>query len=138
MVEWAERAGIPYSTLANRLAFGWPVDRALSEPIAARTWGRSATINGVEVPLASLGRKASRLAASRIRNGWDPTQAASVPPQRGVRFELDGQWLTLVELSRMSGLGRKTIRDRIEKRGMTTREAISIPPANAGSSKRAA
>lgn len=31
--EWAEATGIPWNTLRNRLAKGWPFERAITEPI---------------------------------------------------------------------------------------------------------
>lgn len=31
--QWAERSGMKYHTLANRLRFGWPIDKALTKPL---------------------------------------------------------------------------------------------------------
>jgi hypothetical protein len=36
MAEWAREVGIPYKTLFTRLKSGWPVKRALTEPIDKR------------------------------------------------------------------------------------------------------
>lgn len=36
VAEWAERLGLPYNALGQRLFHGWPVERALSTPVAVR------------------------------------------------------------------------------------------------------
>lgn len=33
MVEWAERLGMSYSVLNNRMFYNWPIERALTEPV---------------------------------------------------------------------------------------------------------
>lgn len=33
MTEWAEIVGLPYTTLRGRMRLGWPVSRALTEPV---------------------------------------------------------------------------------------------------------
>jgi hypothetical protein len=128
VIAWAERLGgdiqASASAITKRLDNGWDPDLAVSQPVRFRAPRCKVEIDGAIV----LG---DRLAAGRIRSGWDPIAAVQTPPVRGRRYELDGEWLTLVELSRLSGLARRTIRDRIE-RGVTVREAISVPRSNAG------
>lgn len=36
MIEWSERTGIPYSTLAERIYSGWDFERALTAPVNGR------------------------------------------------------------------------------------------------------
>lgn len=132
-ITWAERTGIPVQTIYTRLKLGWTDERAVTEPARAWVTGRTVEIDGVTRSVKELGP----IVAARIRKGWDPVAAATTPVVRGERFDLDGEMLTLVELSRRSGLARRTIRDRIE-RGMSVRDAISAPRACSGPTKRAA
>lgn len=48
-----------------------------------------------------------------------------------MRYELNGNWYTIKELSEISGIKCHTIRDRV-RRGYSIEEAIKVAPTNEG------
>jgi hypothetical protein len=40
MAMWAREIGIPYLTLAKRFSRGWPVEKALTQPLGRREKGK--------------------------------------------------------------------------------------------------
>lgn len=83
--EWAERLGVERGRLQNRINLGWPADRILTEPIAARRnfgrnrlieWnGQARTINGwakaISVPPGAI--------RQRLGQGWSIERALTTP-----------------------------------------------------------
>lgn len=75
--EAAAAHGISARTLNLRIrTYGWPKDRALTEPVQQRTdwseWYAVAERNGIARVTFQV----------RVHRGWPPERAATVPPRR--------------------------------------------------------
>lgn len=85
--DWAERAGMDNDVVIARLAAGWKIGRALSQPVRKHAGLHYAIINGERIRLAEAALRAGispALARKRIGYGWTVERAISMPSSRPV------------------------------------------------------
>lgn len=88
--EWSEHTGITRSTLCKRICSGWPIERALTEPVDHRMGGgdrgQTYTFNGETLTIPQwarkLGFRASMLRERIIQLGWPIERALTQPSRR--------------------------------------------------------
>lgn len=86
LAEWAEEVGIPYGSLKTRICkLGWPVERALTEPVIAGARAKECTFKGKSQTLKEWARETGIPYGSlkaRIRKyGWPIERALTEPVQ---------------------------------------------------------
>jgi hypothetical protein len=75
------------------------------------------------------------MVAWRLDAGWSVKEAIDIPsgcsPSLHGRFLLDGQWYTIAELAKMTGMHYSTILARLAKQRLSVKEAVSsnVPKA---------
>lgn len=88
LIEWADRRGMRYATLDQRLRAGWTVERALNTPVGA--WAQQWALDGQTQTIAEWARLRGFRAGTikrRIQLGWSLERALTVP-LRKTHFEL--------------------------------------------------
>lgn len=80
LTEWAKVYGVPSHLILQRIDHGWPVDKAIKEPVAERTY-HNLTYKGQTRSMSDwarlLGLRFSTL-SQRIRSGWSIEDALTV------------------------------------------------------------
>ena len=105
--EWADEFKKSRSLVRERIfEFGWDVHRALTEP--------------------SIGPN-ERMAIARQARWGNHTKRIKLPPRQPKTIDLNGEKLTLAELSLRSGISTKLLRKRIFERGWTPERATTQP-----------
>lgn len=86
--EWAENVGIDHTVIRSRLRIGWPVERALTEPVPKRRRKEPLTFNGETLPITTWARRTgidSKTLGDRISRGWPVERALTTLPRVGGR-----------------------------------------------------
>lgn len=142
--EWAELYGIPIAVLDTRLRLGWPIDRALLEPInknLSRKSIRTVSFDGKEWRLKDLCLAYNlnyNTVLNRLHHGWtvdeavkietvsnQPKRASTIRAKQLELLEYKGQKHTQAEWAKISGLG-DILRSRLAL-GWSLAEAIERP-----------
>lgn len=80
--QWSRKLGVEYATLRQRLSCGWPIERALAEPVIARGNTPTLTYQGQTYTLAEwaaeLGCNEDSL-KSRLYRGWTADRILETP-----------------------------------------------------------
>jgi len=127
LIQWARITGIDRGIIADRRNRGWPIERALTEPVV-HTPQRMITSNGKTQNLSAWAREIGISIAAlhgRLRRGWPIEEALNAPGNS--RYHLvtfNGKTQTISEWHRETGLGRGTIRRRL-KRGLPLEEVFA-------------
>lgn len=103
LMDWSAEIGVATITLRQRLRDGWPIERALSEPVAAK--------------------------ASRTDTKDAPAKRPG--PSNPKTYEFDGRTLTLTQWAEETGIPRITLYQRLHD-GWAFDRAITTPHRKAG------
>lgn len=152
MTEWAKRLGISQSAMSKRLASGWTIERALTEPFNERTKRPPREKRAPaaprqrpsvrKAPLITLEHDGQVLTIRQWADKLDLTyeairarMSAGLPVDQvlqpgalptGRIFEHDGQALTLAQWADKLGVSASTLRVRLRKR-WTLADALTTP-----------
>jgi len=132
---WAKKAeiGISPQTLRHRVErLGWPVERALTEPI--REVDQTFSVNGKSLTLPQWAKKVGiplGTLRSRLDRGWTLERALTVPlNERSCQtYTFKGETLTLAQWSKTTGISKATLRERIRQFGWPIERALTEPVA---------
>jgi hypothetical protein len=133
IAELARHTGIKYITLSMRLRKGWPVEKAIEAPL--REWPKY-DFKGRQMTIAEIANETgvSRgLLSARVARGMsvedalrDDISDVSTKGTRMVR-DTDGNWITVMELSKRTGVPYVLLTRRLFRDKMTVEQAISMP-----------
>jgi hypothetical protein len=105
--DWAEILGINSSSLDERIK-KWGLEKALT------------TSKGC-----------------RLRSRWDGHKRKDMPVQKARKlYRYNGSDLTMRELVKVSSVGRRVLRKRIEERGWSVEQAVELPKLDYGNSRK--
>jgi len=127
LMQWQRVTGISRFVIADRIYRGWPIKKALTEPVA-HSPQRRITFNGKTQNLSAWARETGLSVAvlhGRLKRGWSVKDALTTHP--GGRYNyitFDGKTQTVSAWSRETGLGRATIRNRV-KRGLPLEQVLA-------------
>jgi len=132
--EWATEKGINYGTLHDRLYRGWSIEDALSQPTNPKS--NLITWNGETKPASAWARTYGITVSTflyRLRHGWTIEEALSISkyqknksPSNAKRYQMNGEYLTIKEISEKTGISIKLLRKRIQERKWSMERATSF------------
>lgn len=114
--QWAEKTGLSYSLVYNRISRGWPVSDAVTLT------------------------KAAARERNRIRRAFNAPNIHKAPPKRGlapILYEYNGESLSLSEWSRRTGIKKVTLYKRIRE-GWPIAQALRPGDHRGADTKKAA
>ena len=129
VTEWADKVGIPASTLYDRLAYGWTLDEVFSKPIkqcnteyylyedASHTLSEWAQIKDMNYDV---------LYHRVVDQHMSIEEALTKPVGRG-KVKFNGRWDTIANFAKEYGISVETVRGRMRRQGMTLAQALTIP-----------
>lgn len=131
LTQASERFGVNITTIWRRLDQGWDEELAATAPAREYRMG-TITVHGEELTQADAARKYnidSGTLCARLKQGMSPEDAVSKPvahkPHKGRRYSINGEQLTITEMSKKYGIHVNTLRQRMFKNGATPEQAVS-------------
>lgn len=126
--------GMSPDVVHARLGKGWPLERALSEPVGsyAQSILRFVELDGTRLSVAAVARAAGLppgVVARRLDRGWPPSRALTTPVERKRRdafVQRDGRRVRAFEVAVLVGMPLRTLARRL-KQGWDAERALTTP-----------